>query len=202
MCKRCAKPLNLKTRRSFCFDKYMAVNTIKYKEVNVLTLQNIMNSVLSHDWNHMNQRKTQKSCRDSPGSLETPRDGLHKKTIWREQTMKNHGKPLDLRALYFETKPNSHFQILQLCFFKFCRWIHSTWFCSQFPSHWTTFFRRFIIKISFECLGKHTSTMHDICSPKTGAWSVWYQMMSIPLSIPFNSCFFTDSSTYIYIFRL
>lgn len=110
--------------------------------------------------------------------------------------MKNHGKPLDLRALYFETKPNFHLQILQLCFFNFCRWIHSTWFCSQFPSHWTTFFRRFIIKISFECLGRHTSTMHDICSPKTGAWSVWYQMMSIPLSIPFNSCFFTDSSTY------
>ena len=121
---------------------------------------------------------------------------IKKKTIWREQTMKNHGKPLDLRALYFETKPNFHLQILQLCFFNFCRWIHSTWFCSQFPSHWTTFFRRFIIKISFECLGRHTSTMHDICSPKTGAWSVWYQMMSIPLSIPFNSCFFTDSSTY------
>jgi hypothetical protein len=49
---------------------------------------------LSNDWNHMNHRKTQKSCRDLPGSLESPRDGLHKKKRFegskRWKTMENH----------------------------------------------------------------------------------------------------------------
>ena len=64
------------------------------------------------------------------------------------------------------------------------------------PSHWTTFFRRFIIKISCECLGRHTSTMHDICSPKTGAWSVWYQMVH-PIVHPIQLLLFSPIQAHI-----
>ena len=145
---------------------------------------------LSNDWNHMNHRKTQKSCRDLPGSLESPRDGLHKKKRFegskRWKTMETIGftGTLFWNKTKFSSSDSSavFLQLLQVNTFDMV--------LQSIHSHWTTFFRRFIIKISFECLGRHTSTMHDICSPKTGAWSVWYQMMSILLSIPFSSCFF------------
>ena len=139
----------------------------------------------------------QKNTEVLPGSLESPRDGLHKKkTIWREQTMKNHGKPLDLRALYFETKPNSHLQILQLCFFNFCRWIHSTWFCSQFP----VTERHFSGGLS---LKSHSNALVDIRAPCMtfvlpkrvhGLFDIKW----CPSHCPSHSApaFFTDSSTY------